>query len=88
MKVQLLKKIRKQLLMKYTDNGYSRPDLVIFNIKENKVLKNTNFTFGIPDIVFVLSQLKYNKLIKLYWKKKQLRTFNNIKPYKDDRRRN
>ena len=81
MKTKLLRKIRKLCLIKYTFY-YSKyhKELVIFNKKSNSIQINKyEPIYSPPDLVFLLEQLGYTKLLKKYWEKRAYKQFKKIK---------
>lgn len=80
MKVKLLKKIRKLCLMKYVLDGYKyNKELILFNKKTNSIQKNRwESIYSVPDLAFVLDELKQTKLLKQYWAKRAYKQFKKI----------
>ena len=80
MKTKLLRKIRKLCLIKYSfnDNKYHK-ELMLFNKKTNTIRKNRYETiYSLPDLAFVLEELKETKLLKQYWAKRAYKQFKKI----------
>ena len=80
MKTKLLKKIRKLCLIKYVfDEHRYNKELVLLDIKNNLIVKNRwSGLHTIPDLAFVLEELKETKLLKKYWDKKAFKTFKKL----------
>lgn len=82
MKVKLLRKIRKLCLMKYVlDEHKYNKELVLFNKKTNAFQKNKWEDIGyfsVPDLAFVLEELKQTKLLKKYWAKRAYKQFKKL----------
>lgn len=81
MKTKLLKKIRKAFLIKYVLDDIYRynKELVLLDIKKSVIIRNKfDGIYTVPDLAFVLKELKETKLLKKYWDKKARKAFKRL----------
>jgi len=80
MRVKLLRKIRKLCLFRYVLDGYKyNKELILFNKKTNSIQKNRWEGMNtVPDLAFVLEELRETKLLKKYWAKRAYKQFKKL----------